>query len=156
MAQAQASFSSILDAPASDSTRPPALPQGHYVFLVKGLPRKDKSTKKGTEYIEYTLALMEPYTNADNECDVDAEELASYGDYKGKERRLTFYMTEASAYRHTEFLENDLKVEIGGDSHWEAAQRTGGIQFIAQIRHKAREDGKGVYDEIGNTAPLEA
>lgn len=147
------SFSSILDAPATESVRPPALPAGTYVALVKGLPRKDKSSKKGTDFIEYTIAILQPY-DGDGNCDVDAQALEDFGEVRGKEMRLTFYFTENSAYRHTEFLQNDLGLDVEGKSHWEAAQEAPGSQFLASIRQKPRDDGKGVYSEIGNTAPL--
>ncbi len=150
----QATFQSILDAPATDSVRPPAMPAGTYLCLVKGLPRRDKSTKKGTDFIEYTIQFVAPYINAEGESDVDAEQLAEFGEVKGKDMRLTFYMTEASAYRHREFLENDLKLDCEGKSHWAAAQEAPGSQFLASIRQKARDDGKGVYSEIGSTAPV--
>ena len=145
-------FSSILDAPATESVRPPALPGGTYVSMVKGLPTKGKSTKKGTDFIEYTVAFIQPYEQAN---DIDADALEEFGDVSGKEMRLTFYMTEASAYRHREFLENDLGLEIDGKSHWEGAQEAPGAQFLSFVRQKPRDDGKGVYSEIGNTAPLE-
>lgn len=148
------SFSSILDAPATESVRPPALPAGHYVALIKGLPRKDKSSKKGTDFIEYTCAILSPYTDAEGNCDIDPQALEEFGEVAGKELRLTFYFTENSAYRHTEFLTNDLRLEIEGMSHWEAAQQAPGSQFLVQVRQKPRDDGKGVFSEIGNTAPL--
>jgi len=150
------SFSSILNTPATASVRPPAVPGGHYIMMIRGLPRQDKSSKKGTEFIEYTCAILQPYTDEAGNCDVDPQALEEFGSVQGKEMRLTFYMTEASAYRHTEFLTNDLGLDIEGASHWEAAQSAPGAQFVAMVRQKPREDGKGVYSEIGGTAPLAA
>ncbi len=149
-----ASFQSILNAPATASTRPPPVPGGHYVMLIRGLPRQDKSSKKQTEFIEYNCAIIQPYVDSEGSSDVDAEALAEFGVVQGKEMRLTFYMTEKSAYRHTEFLSNDLLLEIEGLSHWEAAQHAPGNQFIAHVRQKPSDDGKGVFSEIGGTAPL--
>lgn len=151
----QQSFSSILDAPATDAVRPPTLPVGHYIAMIKGLPRKDKSTKKGTDFIEYKVSFIEPFYDAEGNSDIDAQALEEFGAVQGKEMNLTFYLTENSAYRHREFLENDLRLDIDGKSHWEAAQEAPGSQFIAGIRHKARDDGKGIFAEIGSTAPLE-
>jgi len=148
------SFANILDAPATESVRPPAIPAGHYTALIRGLPRQDKSTKKGTPYIEYVVAILSVYTDEAGNTDVDAQALEEFGEVVGKELRLTFYMTEASAYRHTEFLANDLRLDIEGKSHWEAAQMAPGGQFVVQIRQKPRDDGKGVFSEIGNTGPL--
>jgi len=147
-------FSSILNAPATESVRPPALPAGHYISMIKGLPRQDKSTKKGTEFIEYTVLFLQPYVDAEGNSDVDPQALEEFGQVKGKEMRLTFYMTEKAAYMHTEFLTDTLGLDISGMSHWQAAQQASGAQFIAQVRQKPRDDGKGVFSEIGNTAAL--
>jgi len=147
-------FASILDAPATESVRPPALPAGPYVTIVQGLPRRDKSTKKGTDYIEYTVGFLQAYFNESGESEVDAQALEEFGDVTGKTMKLTFYMTEASAYRHTEFLTNDLGIDMEGKSHWEGAQEAPGNQFISFIKQKPRDDGKGVFSEIASTAPL--
>lgn len=150
-----ATFTSILDAPASAAERPPALPAGTYIAVVKGLPNRGKSTKKQTDYIEYTLSILGSYTNSDGECDVDADDLAAFGDVKGKEMKLTYYMTEKSAFRHKEFLMDDLRLEFDDDaSHWGVAQQTAGSQFLVTIRQKPTDDGKGVYSEIASTAPM--
>lgn len=150
------SFSSILNAPATASVRPPAVPGGHYIMMIRGLPRQDKSSKKGTEFIEYTVAILQPYVNENGDCDVDAQALGEFGTVQGKEMFLTFYMTEKSAYRHTEFLRDDLGLDVEGQTHWEAAQSAPGGQFIGFVRQKPRDDGKGVISEIGGTAPLAA
>lgn len=147
-------FSDILNAPASDSVRPPALPAGHYLAMIKGLPRADKSAKKGTPFIEYTVSFLEPYTDAEGTTDIDAVALEEFGAVAGKEMKLTFYLTEGSAYRHKEFLQDDLGLDIEGLSHWEAAQQAAGAQFVAGIRHKPRDDGKGIFAEISGTAPV--
>jgi hypothetical protein len=146
----QTSFSSILDRPATESERPAAFPIGSYICIIKGLPRKDKSTKKGTDYIEYTLQPVQAI-----EGTVDEEALGEFGNLADKELKLTFYITEKSAYRHKEFLEDDLRLDIGDDTHWEAAQKTNGARVVVQIKHTPRDDGKGVYSEIAGTAPVE-
>jgi hypothetical protein len=156
----EATFSSILDAPASESVRPPALPAGTYLAVIKGLPQRGQSAKKKTDFIEYTLLAMGPYTNAEGECDVDADELKAFeevsGPVKGKELKRTFYMTEKSAYRHKEFLADDLRLDFPEDaSHWAIAQQTGGTQVLVHMHQKPTDDGKGVYSEIASTAPVE-
>lgn len=150
----QTTFASILDAPAEEFVRPPALPAGQWIVANKGLPRRDKSTKKGTEFIEFTVQFIQPFEDAEGNTTVDADALAEFGDYTGQERKLTFYVTEKAGYRLREFLEDDLRLDLSGKSLWEAAQETQGIYYIVTIRHKARDDGKGVFDEIGSTAPM--
>jgi hypothetical protein len=144
------SFSSILDRPASEAERPPAFPAGDYICVIKGLPRKDKSTKKGTDFIEYTL---QPVSAVEGTVDEDA--LKQFGSFVDKILLLTFYITEKSAFRHKEFLADDLGLDIEDESHWEAAQKTQGVQVLVHIKHRATEDGKGVFHEIVGTAPVE-
>ena len=151
----QTTFASILDAPATDSVRPPAMPAGSYLAMVKGLPRRDKSSKKGTDFIEYTLAFITALQGEDGPLDVDPQALEEFGEVQGKEMKLTFYMTENSAYRHREFCENDLQMDCEGKSHWELAQEAPGHQVVVHVRQKPREDGKGLFSEIASTAPVE-
>ena len=66
-------FGALLDKPASEIERPKPLPQGGYICTVKGLPKFDKSSKKQTEFVEFTLQPVEAME------DVDQEALASMG-----------------------------------------------------------------------------
>lgn len=150
---AEASFSSILDRPASEVNRPPTLPVGHYVAVIQGLPRRDKSTKKGTEYVEFTCKVQSALD------DVDEKDLKTYQSVSGPVSdavmKLTFYMTEKSAYRLKDFVLDDLQLEIPDNMDlWSACQETGGAQFTLQIAHKPTQDGKGVFAEIASTGPV--
>ena len=51
-------FGALLDTPASDVERPKPLPQGSYTAVTVGLPRPDKSAKKQTEFLEWTLKIL--------------------------------------------------------------------------------------------------
>lgn len=142
-------FASILDAPAADAVRPPALPAGEYVCQILGMPRRDKSSKKQTDFVEFTYKIAQPMES------VDQDELQAYGDWQSRTFKLTFYITEKSGYRLREFLEDDLKLDLDSKSLWEAAQDTGGAQFIASMRQVPTEDGKGMYHEVASTAAVE-
>src|SRR5262245_1643642 len=124
-------FSSILDRPSNTVVRPPAAPIGNYVWAIKGLPKRDKSTKKQTEYIEYTCKAVSYI-----EGTVDEEELAGFGGLaKVPEHKLTFYMTEKSGYRLKEFLQNDLGFEWDEAERtlWQVAQEANGAQFLCTL-----------------------
>src|SRR5262245_23813188 len=60
-------FTSVLDTPSNEVSRPKPIAQGTYVVQEKGLPRIDKSTKKGTEFSEYVLQIMEACEDVDQE-----------------------------------------------------------------------------------------
>ncbi len=142
-------FADILDSAPSDNDRPKPLPQGSYVCLVKGLPKYDKSAKKGTPYVEFTL---KPLSAGE---DVDAEDLAAMGGFENKTIRATYYITEESVFRLNDFL-----AHCGLESDGEATRRqlidqTPGCQVIAFIKHEASEDGQSVYAKLAKTAPVE-
>lgn len=147
----EGTFSSVLDAPVNAAERPPMFPAGNYVAVISGQPKQGESTQKKTPFVEYTIRPLEAVTDT-----VDEDALKEFGPLGEAEMRLTFYITEKSAYRHREFLENDLGIDTsGGEGHFTLAQQAPGSQLIITVRHKPREDGKGVFAEIAGTAPLE-
>jgi len=98
-------FGAILDQPSGAVERPKALPQGTYLFVTQGMPRQDKSTKKGTEFIEFTCKVLQAGE------DVDPEALEEAGGIADKTMNLTFYLTEKSTYRLKEFMIDDLQID---------------------------------------------
>ncbi len=151
MAQAapNRTFSSVLDTPAGDIERPKPLPVGSYVCVVQGQPRIDKSTKKQTEFVEYTLKLLEALD------DVDDEALKDIGGIKDKTTRITFYLTENSIFRLKEFLEHcGIEMEDKGSLRQYIGEATG-QQVVAHIVHEASQDGDAVYARVKNTTPVE-
>ena len=66
-------FSNILDKPATDVERPRPLPVGTYLTVIQGLPRYDKSSKKQTDFVEFTHQIVSALD------DVDPDELAAAG-----------------------------------------------------------------------------
>lgn len=92
-------FSNILDKQASEVSRPPPLPIGTYTFVVKGLPREDVSSKKGTPFVEFLLKITEAGP------DVDEDALQEIGGITEKTTtKATFYTTEDALWRLKEFL----------------------------------------------------
>lgn len=155
MSETAGKFSSILDRPSGEIKRPPPMPTGTYVWVVKGLPRLDKSTQKQTDFAEFTVAPTAPLD------DVDLEALQEVGGLAGKQTTLTFYITEKSAYRLTEFIVDDLKIDNddgkGGTVPTRALlDQTPNASFLGHVKHTPSRDGKGVYWEIDQTAPLES
>src|SRR5215471_6233271 len=65
-------FADILDIPSTDVSRPKPLPQGTYLCMVKGNYREDKSTKKGTEFSEYTLQILQAMDDVDEDALAEA------------------------------------------------------------------------------------
>ena len=142
------SFGAILDKPASDIERPKPLPTGTYVCVVKGLPRYDKSSKKQTEFAEYTL---QPLQAGD---DVEEEALQEMGGIANRTIRATYYITEDALWRLKKFIE-DCGVEIeDGHSLREYCEQLQGRQVLATIKHRASDDGQSVFAELAGTAQV--
>ena len=149
MAQTQTSpnFGALLDKPASDVERPKPLPQGSYHCVVKGLPRFDKSSKKFTEFVEFTL---QPTSAGE---DVDEEDLEAMGGIANKTIRATYYITEDALWRLKDFL-GHCGIEEDGSLR-NMIDRTPNCEVIAFIKHRASEDGQSVFAELAKTAPVE-
>lgn len=142
-------FAALLDKPSSEIERPKPLPVGTYVAVVQGMPRYDKSSKKQTDFVEFTLKLQ-----AAGE-DVDAEELAAVGGIADKTMKDTYYITEQALWRLKEFLTN-CGLETDGDASLrELIEETPGKQVGISIRHEASQDGQSIFARIGKTFAVE-
>lgn len=142
----QESFESILDMPSSEVERPKPLPVGSYVGIVQS-HKFDRSTKKGTEYVEFTIKLIEALD------DVDQEKLGEQGGLGDKTLRATYYLTENSVWRLKDFL-NHCEA---GDEDMTLRQRiaeTPAKSITVKVRHEASQDGSQVYARISDTAPV--
>jgi hypothetical protein len=127
-------FSSILDKQASDIERPKPLPIGTYSCQVKGLPRFDKSSKKQTEFVEFTLS---PFGVLD---DVDPEALEEMGGFNGKTIKATFYITEDAAWRLKDFLVA-CGIDAEGKSLNEMINEAPGQSVNVYLVHEPAQDG---------------
>jgi hypothetical protein len=145
---AEPNFGAILDRPSSEIERPKPLPVGHYLTVTQGLPRFDKSTKKQTEFAEFTLKFLQPLD------DVDPEELKTFGELTDKTMTHTFYLTEKSAYRLKEFMVEDLGIEEA-DTLRAMIDETPNRQVVVQIKHTPSDDGKSMYANIASTQRAE-
>lgn len=150
------SFEDILDKPATQIDRPKALPIGSYIWTIQGLPRVDKSAKKGTPFYEFTLKCAGALD------DVDEEALAEWAKKSdGTSRvltefttKLTFYITEESLYRLQEFLQH-CGLEGDDKTTRQLIDETPNCQFVGYITHQTSQDGTNTFANISRTAPVE-
>ena len=151
---ANPNFSSILDKPATDISRPKPLPVGTYLAIVEGLPRYDKSTKKQTDFVEFALRIA---AAAD---DVDPEELEEVGlalkDGTPRSMKATYYITEDAAWRLKKFLE-DLGFDFEDEdiSLRKACEASSNREVYITIGHEPSQDGQAVFARITGTAKAE-
>lgn len=149
-ATARPNFGALLDKAPTEIERPKPLPAGTYTCVVQGLPEYDKSSKKQTEYVRFTLKPLAA------EADVDTEALAEMGGLGDKTIPVTFYITENSLFRLKDFLSHlGFDVTDPEASLREMCETTTGRQVRAFIKHRASEDGESIFAEVGRTASVE-
>lgn len=151
-------FSSILDTPVSSAERPKPMPVGQYIWIVQGQPKFDKSSKKQTEYVEFTLKASEALDTVDP--DALDEWLTKKDGTKSRlqdaTKTLTFYLTEGAKYRLMDFLIHcGVANEDSEESFKQLIPETAGCQIIGTIRHEPFQSGDGIRAVIGSTAPVE-
>lgn len=155
---ANPNFASILDEAPDEVAYPVSMPAGTYHCVVKGQPRYDKSSKKQTDFVEFTLV---PQSAMD---DVDADDLKAWADNKdGTTRKLqdgiikaTFYLTVKSVFRLDEFHEHcgiDLSVEASRRARNDECMNS---EVMAVLRAEASEDGKTIFTRFARSAPVNA
>ena len=142
-------FSSILDESPTEVSAPIPLPQGTYVCVVQGSPVYDKSTKKGTPYVEFTLRPIAA------DSDVDEDELAESGGLENRSLRATFYLTEDAIYRLDEFHAHcgiDLE---DGDSRRARNDAIINAEVRAFVKHETSADGSRIFARFNRSLPAE-
>lgn len=151
-------YASLLDKPASLDDRPKTQPQGSFLCILKGLPRYDKSSKKQTEFAEFTAQVVAAGP------DVDEEDLASWltkadgsvMKLSDKTLKLTYYLTENSIFMLNDFLDHcGIDDADGTKSRRERIDESPNAEVVVFIRHEARQDGQGVQARVAKTAPAD-
>lgn len=142
-----ANFEDILSQQVDEVKVPPPMPVGTYIWTVQGLPTQGKSTKKQTDFVEFTCACLQALD------DVDPEALEAFGAVAGKTKTLTFYVTEDAIFMLDRFLFEHLGIELGSNRK-EAISMAPGRQFAGTIKHSNSEDGTRTYANINSTAAV--
>ena len=145
-AQSAPNFQSSFDDTTDHVERPKPLPVGTYLCIV-GAPRYDRSSKKGTPFVEFLLRPL------DADEDVDPEDLEAAGGLDGKTIRATYYDTPDAIYRLDEF-----HVHCGLDLGDPASRRTRNdmvvnAQVLAYVKHRTPEGSDQAFAELQRTLP---
>ncbi len=161
---AEPTFASVLDMPSSGIERvAKPLPVGSYLAVVQGQPKIDKSSKKQTEYSEYTMKILEPLDDVDEDA---LEEYLTGMDGTTKKRltdctiRNTYYHTENSIGRLATFFDHldGITPDKASDVDASLRQRMGetaGKQCVIHIKHEAFQSGEGVRAVVASTSIAE-
>lgn len=148
MADNSPNFAELLDTNADAIERPKPLPVGGYSTIVTGAPVYDKSSKKGTPYVQFTL---KPVAALD---DVDENDLNEAGGLENKTIRATYYLTEDAAFRLKDFLEH-CGIDMAGKTLRGGIEEAMNCTVGAVIRHRPSEDGTTIFAELARTMPIE-
>jgi hypothetical protein len=148
-------LASILDRQGTEIERPKPLPVGTYRAIVVGAPKFDKSTKKGTDYVEFTLK----FTSAEE--DVDEDDLRHAltkpsGDtipLTEKTTRNTYYLTEDAAWRLKDFLKH-CGVYDEDSSLRQMIANTQNCEVLVSLKHTPSDDGEALYANVAKTAAV--
>lgn len=149
------SFSSILDQAPSEIKPPKQLPPGTYVGIFVGQPRKDKSAKKGTDFLEFTLKLLSA------QDDVDQDDLAeALIGADGSQRSLQEIPVKYTVYYEKQPMRlKNLLLNAGltledYETGQQAVEDTPGKQTGVVIIHEPSQDGTTTYARVDRTVAL--
>jgi len=150
-------FASALETRANDVEKPPALPQGTYIWSVRKIPTFTKSNSGDWNIVEFQVIPVSA------ESDVDPDELEAFGSLGGGVNRVSFMFptdpdkeadVKKTLYRLRQFLTNTLRVEAEDDSTMrQLLDASVNHQFLASATW--RQDGDDTYVDVKNYAPLD-
>lgn len=138
-------FNALLDADPTSFERPPTLPEGEYLALVKG-SEFGKSSQKQTPYVRFHYTILQALDSVPQEA-LDGVDL-------GKAKmRDDFYITEDAMFRLREFFELADAVE---SNTRESVQACIGKQVVLTIGHTpSQRDPTRTFAEIRSYARAE-
>lgn len=146
-----AAFEDILKKPAGEVKPPPAYPVGTYHCLVDGMPTAEESSQKKTPCRTYKFKILSIMDDVDAR---QAAEMQLIGKTIGGQAvGAAFYITEESAFRYKEFLEDHLGIssDNGSKSLGEMEMEAPGKQVLVKLKHDLSQDGKRVFHRIDST-----
>lgn len=131
-------FAAALDTVLDEVSKPKPMPEGLYdITVISKL--MDKTTKKGTEYLEVTCSI-----DAARD-DVDPAALEKVGKWQGRQMRATFYLTPDAMFRVKDFLKA-LGVSTSGRTLGEAIEEIENCVCVGQITQEI----SGKFDADGD------
>lgn len=141
-----ASFADILNKKVDEVERPKPLPAGTYLGIVEGLPDIGTIGQNNTPKADIKIKLLQA------EDDVDQDALKELGDrFPGISLRHRLFLTEDSAWRVKQFLEDHLGLDGTGKTLGELFNEAAGNQVKVVVKHRPSQDGQTIFAEIDRT-----
>lgn len=149
-----ASFTDILNKPASAVEAPKPIPPGTYLGIISGQPEFAKIGKNQTDCVNFKVQLVQAQE------DVSADDLAlaltradgvskTLNDIKLNVRQ---FLTEDSVWRLKSFLVDHLGIDEAGKTLGQMIPEAMGKQLLLTVKHRASDDGTQIFTEVANTA----
>lgn len=129
-----ADFDSLLSQDMGDVEAPKPLPAGDYILTIKSYEMV-KSSRKGTPGITFYFRPTEAGE------DVDTEQLEEMGNWKEKNLRSSFWLTENSMFMIRRFLEEACGLDVEGHSLKELLPETVGQQVRGTVTQQHGDNG---------------
>lgn len=150
-------FAAALDTKVSDVKKPPALPQGTYIWAVTKVPSMERNKSGEWDIVEFTLKPVSA------ESDVDPDELEAFGNLALGTNRISFMFPtaierDADRLRTLNQLKNFLikTLRVEGDEEATVRELLAGAvnsQFLAQAIW--RQVDENTYVDVKNYAALD-
>lgn len=139
-------FNELLSMSADEAVKPPPMPAGSYIFIVKDYETVESSQKK-TPGIQFTATPVEPLD------DVDTELLPE--NYRDRKMNVTHWITENAMWRLREFLEH-CGLEVEGRAFTDLIPEAVNQQFVGHVvQEPSTKNPKEVVSYIDSTAAVE-
>lgn len=140
-------FNAMLDGDVGTAAQPSRLPPGTYTWEIESR-RFDKSARKKTDFVEFTLKCI------GHDEDVQTEDLPD--NWNGKKMKEEFYITEDALFRLDDFLKMAGVPE--GTGRRQGIEDAVGRYIKGQVTHRpyTRQNGEpGVAAEFSQWATAE-
>lgn len=131
-------FADILNTRADTIESPKSLPVGKYGASVKSF-EPGVSTQKKTPYVEIKFNVS---SVVDVPVEHQSEAEAAIASKGGVEMRTSFYLSDKSMYRLTDFLEKDLGISRGGKTLGDMLQECLGQDCGLVLDLETSKDGR--------------
>jgi len=131
-------FSQLLRKPAADIKRPPALPPGDYLGVIKSYELGDQNKNK-TPYVRFQVGLM-------GWPDAVPEDERTGIDLSKKQLRRDFYLTDDADWRLKEFLES---CGIKFDNFETGVPEAIGAQVTVEVQQYMNQTNSEIGNQVG-------
>lgn len=146
-----ASFEEILRRPASEIQPPKPIPPGTYHVMIDGAPAHEESSKQKIPCRVYRYKILRALEDVDSRAAAEQQVVGKtiFGQGPG----TAFYITEDSADRYKQFLQDTLGIDNPGEkrSLEDLEAEVNGKQLLIKVKHDFSQDGKRVFAKIEST-----